>query len=263
MCMRAPPLRAQPSATYWVCVQVEEAEQSSGVTHSILSCMVALWWKRSLLQTKHNKLACGSKPAFDHFKQTVSCHYCAFHVGISHILKPVCCCKRCVSSWIINSHRGGWWPRTVRWFNDSTAGGVKTLFAHFLIPLCSIITSCRIQWGRETDHRMALNNRKTRVESRSSIWVNQLNFVSSNFVAIDISLNHIYSKSIEILCLEFENLWKSCFSRICVGGIDLRKCVNLMHIVQINLNKATFYQLHMFFVGSQCWGRGGCCSLFY
>lgn len=69
---------------------------------------------------------------------------------------------------------------------------------------------------------MALDSRKTRVESRSSIRVNQfvsvpvrnLNFVSSNLVAINISLNRVYSKSIEILCLELENvknLWKSLF----------------------------------------------------
>lgn len=69
---------------------------------------------------------------------------------------------------------------------------------------------------------MALHSRKTRVESRSSIRVNRfvsvpvrnLNFVSSDLVAINISLNRVYSKSIEILCLELENvknLWKSLF----------------------------------------------------
>lgn len=47
----APPLPVQSSAPYWICVQAEEAEKSSGVAHSTPSFSMAAWWKKSLLQT--------------------------------------------------------------------------------------------------------------------------------------------------------------------------------------------------------------------
>lgn len=67
----------QPSAPYWVCQRTEEADQSSGSTHSILSCQVALWWKRSLQQTCHTCIPslCQLTPygSYELLKETCVC----------------------------------------------------------------------------------------------------------------------------------------------------------------------------------------------
>lgn len=46
-----------PSAPYWACVRLVEAEKSRAFTHSTLSFTVALWWKFSLQQFNLDRLS--------------------------------------------------------------------------------------------------------------------------------------------------------------------------------------------------------------